>query len=226
MEIDRFLGEVEPPHLPVVRFYTWNGAAISYGLNQNPLKRLKIEKCLMDGIDIVARPTGGREILHGWDLCCSVVWPIDEKRPGIEFKELFNRINGILRQGLIRMGISAEYHSVTKKSGFKDGPCFSQIDRGEIGISGRKIVASAQRIYDKTALQQSSISFKRPSRDIVDYLKTRRESELRDEIVNSVAYLEEVMRETFSVAEIVEVFKGAFETEMGKSGKFDLPEIF
>jgi lipoate-protein ligase A len=226
MEIDRFLGEVQPPRLPVVRFYIWEGAIISYGLNQNPIRRLKIEMCLADGIGIVARPTGGREILHGWDLCCSVIWPIDRKGPAVEFRELFNRINGILGKGLSRMGITAECHSVTKKTVFKDGPCFSQIDRGEISVSGRKIVASAQRIYENTVLQQSSISIKKPARDIVEYLNTRREAELREEIVNSNAYLEEVVQETFSMAEIVEVFKGAFEAEMGKSGKFNLPEIF
>ena len=226
MEIDRFLGEEEPLHLPIVRFYSWKGAAISHGLNQNPAKRLKIEKCLTDGIEIVARPTGGREILHGWDLCCSVVWPIDQKSSTVDFRDLFSRVNGILGKGLCRMGVTVEYHSVTRKSGFKDGPCFSQIDRGEIGISGKKIVASAQRIYEKAVLQQSSISIKKPGRDIVDYLNTGRAAELRSEIVNSNAYLEEAIRETFSIAEIVEVFRGAFESEMGKSGKFNLPEIF
>lgn len=226
MEIDRFLGESEPSASPIVRFYTWNRATISYGLNQNPLKRLRIEKCLRDGIEIVARPTGGREILHGWDLCCSVIRPIDEKRSGVDCKDLFDRTNKVFKQGLNSLGITAEYHSVSGRSGFRGGPCFSQIDRGEISVSGRKIIASAQRIYDRAVLQQSSISIKKPGYDIMDYLQIRKENGIGAEIVNSIAYLRECMRETFSMSEIVEVFREAFETEMGKAGKLNLPRIF
>ena len=226
MEIDRFLGESEPSARPMVRFYTWNRATISYGLNQNLLKRLKIEKCLRDGIEIVARPTGGREILHGWDLCCSVIRPIDEKRSGVDCKDLFDRTNEVFRQGLNYLGITAEHHAVSGRSGFRDGPCFSQIDRGEISVSGRKIIASAQRSYDRTVLQQSSISIEKPDYDIMNYLQIRKKSEVGAGIVNSVAYLGEYVRETFSMSEIVEAFREAFETEMGKAGKLNLPKIF
>lgn len=220
------IGEMEPPSCPIVRFYTWNRATISYGLNQNPLKRLRIEKCLRDGIEIVARPTGGREILHGWDLCCSVIRPIDERRSGVDFKDLFGRTNEVFRQGLNRLGITSEHHSVSRKCGFRNGPCFRQIDRGEISVSGRKIIASAQRIYDRTVLQQSSISIEKPDYDIMDYLQIGKETELKGETVNSVAYLEEYVRETFSMSGIVEVFRYAFEMEMGKAGKLNLPGIF
>ncbi len=225
MEIDRILGESEPPSLPVIRFYTWNRIVISYGLNQNPLRRLKVEKCLQDGIEIVARPTGGREILHGWDLCCSVIQPIEDKRPGVVCRALFDRINGIFTKGLTRLGIKAEYHSIAGKTGIKDGPCFSQIDRGEISVSGRKIIASAQRVFSRTVLQQSSISIDKPAYDIMDYLQTGKEREIGAGIVNSGAYMKEYMRETFSIFGIVDVFKEAFEKEMGKAGNLRFPEI-
>lgn len=225
MEIDRVLGELERPALPVVRFYTWNRPAISYGLNQDPLRRLKIKKCLGDGIEMVARPTGGREILHGWDLCCSVIEPIDGQRSGVDCRVLFDRINGIFIMGLNLLGIEAEYHSVAGKKGIKDGPCFSQVDRGEISVFGRKIIASAQRVFSGTVLQQSSISIDKPAFDIMDYLRIQKKVEIGSEIVNSGAYMREYMRENFSMFGIVDVFKRAFEMEMGKTGDLKLPEI-
>jgi lipoate-protein ligase A len=226
MEIDRLMGEAKPPSSPVVRLFTWNCPTISFGRSQNPVKRLRIQKCLKDGIDIVARPTGGREILHGWDLCCSVIRPKGENRSSVQFSLLFDEVNEILRQSLVRFGIAeAEYHAISKRSGFKDGPCFSQIDRGEISVSGMKIIASAQRVYDGVVLQQSSITLRRPELDIMDYLKIRNGSGEGGDFVNSVACLEDVLDETFSIPRIVEVIKGAFESKMGKSRGLKLPEI-
>jgi lipoate-protein ligase A len=124
------------------------------------------------------------------------------------------------------MGIQAKRHAVSDRSGIKDGPCFSQIDRGEISILGKKIVASAQRIYERSILQQSSISVRKPTYDIADYLRTRLISEMGGRIVNSVAYLEEVLEESFSIPELVEVFRGAFESEIGKSRDIVLAEVY
>jgi lipoate-protein ligase A len=223
MEFDRLYSESETMRAPVVRFYTWNKAAISFGVNQNPLRRLNLNRCLADGLELVARPTGGREILHGWDLCCSVIWPAAGKISGVEFASLFDRINEMLKAGLRLMGIDARRHAVSRKPVFQDGPCFSQIDRGEISAGGKKMIASAQRIYRNSILQQSSISLRRPGRDIADYLQTRHKSEISQRIVNSIAYLEEVLKETISMEEIVEIFKGVFESELGKSGVLPLP---
>jgi lipoate-protein ligase A len=224
METDRILGASRDLTLPVVRFYTWENPTISFGLNQNPCNRLDIKRCLSDGIEVVARPTGGREILHGWDLCCSVIWPVVEKRSAVESRELLDRINGILSRGLIEIGIDARTHSVTKKAGIDNGPCFSQIDRGEISVSGKKIVASAQRIFNRAVLQQSSISVERPDCDLMDYLVMGRDSRMRDRIVNSTAFIEEDLEETLAIPEIVKVLKEAFESELGESALFEMPD--
>lgn len=225
MELDRVLAARENLDTPIIRFYTWENPTISFGLNQNPGKRLKIERCLSDGIDMVARPTGGREILHGWDLCCSVIWPIENRRSAPEFSRLFVRINGILSNGLRKMGINAKTHSVSIKAAIADGPCFSQIDRGEISVEGKKIVASAQRIFDRAVLQQSSISIARPEFDLMDYMSMRGNSDRKISIVNSGAYVEEVLEETFSIPRIVENFETAFRSELGESEFFDFRKV-
>ena len=227
MDIDRLMVAKMDVKAISVRVFTWKKPTISYGLNQNPYRRINIEKCLSDGIELVARPTGGREILHGWDLCLSVILPAQEENPGNEFSRAFDDINRIIQRALTRMGIKdTEYHSVTKKGGIKNGPCFSQIDRGEISVNGKKIVASAQRIFKSAVLQQSSISLKKPDFDITSYLKIHAGLEMSKNFVNSVAYLEDVLDETFSVSGIVEEIKGAFEERLGKSGILKLPNDF
>ena len=130
----------------------------------------------------------------------------------------------MLRTGLEKLGVDASCQTVSRKPVLRDGPCFSQIDRGEISSGGRKLIASAQRIFRNSVLQQSSISLRRPDRDIVEYLKTGSKSEISGRIVNSVAYLEEVLNETFSAPQIVEIYKGVFEAEMGQSGRLRMPE--
>lgn len=225
MELDRILAARGDLDAPIVRFYTWEKPTISFGLNQNPGKRLNIGRCLSDGIDVVARPTGGREILHGWDLCCSVIWPFEKKRSAPEFNRLFVRINGILCDGLRNMGIGAKTHSVSIKAAVANGPCFSQIDRGEISVEGKKIVASAQRIFDRAVLQQSSISIGRPELDLLDYMSMRRASGGKGPNVNSAAYVEEVLEETFSIPRIVENFETVFKTELGESVFFDFGKV-
>jgi lipoate-protein ligase A len=147
-----------------------------------------------------------------------------ENKPAVGFRELFDRINGVLRLGLIKLGIEARTHSVTRKASFGNGPCFSQIDRGEISVSGRKIVASAQRIFDRAVLQQSSISIEKPDYDILDYLLIERGSREKDRVVNPTAYLDEDLEETLTVPEIVKVFKREFESELGESVLLEMPE--
>jgi lipoate-protein ligase A len=225
MELDRILAAGEDLDAPIVRFYTWKKPTISFGLNQNPGKRLKIERCLSDGIEMVARPTGGREILHGWDLCCSVIWPVDKNRSALEFSRLFVRINGILSEGLRNMGIDAKTHSVSIKAVVADGPCFSQIDRGEISVEGKKIVASAQRIFARAVLQQSSISISKPGVDLMDYMLAGQKSNRKGSIVNSAAYAEEVLEETFPIPRIVENFETVFRSELGESVFFEFRKV-
>lgn len=224
METDRIYVASEALQVPIIRFYTWKKATLSLGVNQNPLRRLNLRRCFADSVEIVVRPTGGREILHGWDLCCSVIWPAKEAITRVDFRSLFDRINEILNSGLRRMGIDGRRHKVSRRPIIKDGPCFSQIDRGEISAGGKKIIASAQRIYRNSVLQQSSISLARPDRNIADYLQYGSKSEISEKIVNSAAYLEEILAETSSVRKIVGIFREAFESELGACGVLLPPE--
>ena len=171
MGVDFFLGDIRPPEFPIVRFYTWNCPTISYGCHQKPDRRINMTLCLDNGIPVVARPTGGRELLHGHDLCYSVIWPYHEKISAVEAKGLFAGINDALLLGLKKIGINAEWNEFRNKPRAMDGPCFAQIDSGEISINSKKLIASAQRVFEHAVVQQGSLPLWKPDVELPRYLQ-------------------------------------------------------
>ena len=132
MEIDRYLAQEKSPEIPVVRLFTWRCPTISLGCNQNPAARIDSLLCHRDGIDVVVRPTGGRELVHGHDLCYSVIWPTEGICTGVLAKDMFDRINEALVWILRQFGIEAACSDTGRRRGVSNGPCFAQIDSGEI----------------------------------------------------------------------------------------------
>jgi lipoate-protein ligase A len=215
MEFDRRLGEESPPDLPLVRFYTWDIPTISFGCNQNPARRLDQELCRQEGIPVVKRPTGGRELLHGHDLCYCAAIPIERPVGGVEARRIFAAISATLVEALRAMGIDAQWSAFAARPRLADGPCFTQADSGEITVSGRKLVASAQRVYERCIIQEGSIPLFRPEVDLTRYLKSGDHAVIRRRIDEVAAYLYEVSPETMGIAPPVDNFRKAFERYYG-----------
>src|SRR5580765_181138 len=55
-----------------VRFYAWEPATLSLGVNQ-PLGEIDADECARRGLGLVRRLTGGRAVLHQHELTYSVV---------------------------------------------------------------------------------------------------------------------------------------------------------
>ena len=144
MEADRYFGEEAMLDIPFIRFYTWDRATISYGRNQNPARRIDIDLCASEGIPLVKRPTGGRELLHGHDLCYSVAWPCAAYISAVEAKNYFGFIVDALIRALRELGIDAQWNRFQGRPKIHGVPCFAQVDAGEITVHGKKLVGSAQ----------------------------------------------------------------------------------
>lgn len=152
---------------PTIRTYRWNPPSFSTGYFQKMSQQVDYVKCKAHGIDRVRRLTGGRTVLHGWDLTYSVVASIDHIAPGGVITDAYREISLALVAGLNRMGVKAEYarpqprepggmtQVKTKAKAVK--PCFSSISRFEISCGGKKIVGSAQRVVGRHFLQHGSI---------------------------------------------------------------------
>jgi len=217
MGIDEVLGREYLSTRPFLRLYTWSDPTISVGHNQNPERRVNLDLCGRHGIDVVKRPTGGKELLHGQDLCYSVFWPSFDGATAVDAKRLFDRINEALVRSLANLGIEAEWNQIPAVRGAFPGPCLAQTDRGEITVAGKKLIASAQRIFPGTVLQQGSMSLRPAVIDICEYLTRFDKEETRKQIADNSTCLYALCPETISLGSVVEGFRKGFAESFGIS---------
>ncbi len=142
---------------PVVRFYRWRPACLSFGRNQPARGLYDLDMAARHGVDFVRRLTGGQAVLHDDELTYSVTAPIGTiGRP----RRAYGRINRALVDGLNALGAEAELAAgAGPESGSADwrAPCFRRPAEGEVVVRGRKLVGSAQRTERGVILQHGSV---------------------------------------------------------------------
>jgi lipoyl(octanoyl) transferase len=152
---------------PVLRFYRWAPACLSFGRNQPTRGRYDLAAAAARGISFVRRPTGGQAVLHDDELTYAVVAPVpDIGRP----RDAYRRINQALVAGLRSMGVTATVAGSGQKglTGAAatadrrpatdwDRACFQRPEAGELVVRGRKLVGSAQRLEGRVILQHGSL---------------------------------------------------------------------
>ncbi len=150
-------------HVPVLRFYTWDPAAVSIGRFQKIEEAVNAAACKQRGIDIVRRITGGRAVLHHRELTYSIIARTDDPLFPTNVLGTYKLIAAGLLRGLRNLGIPAEMvsrsnrHASLVKMGAKDPACFSSPSWYEILANSRKIIGSAQRRLSGAFLQHGSI---------------------------------------------------------------------
>lgn len=223
MDVDQLLAMrmAEQGGAPTLRIYGWDPHAISIGYNQHR-HDLDETKCLVQGIDIVRRPTGGRAILHADELTYSVVMYADGK----SISQLYCDISKALVHGLRSMGAGVEYSAVQPDFPYlyrnqKSIPCFASSARYEIQYRGRKLVGSAQRRYASPAgnavvLQHGSILLGPAHRKLSELVQVE-SKELRTSIQRGLEMktieLSSILGRNVSFAEVAVAVKGGFENE-------------
>ncbi|OGC91339.1 MAG: hypothetical protein A2W25_09130 [candidate division Zixibacteria bacterium RBG_16_53_22] len=217
MQIDRILGEESPPDLPFLRFYTWAKPTISIGCNQIIARRINLELCRLDNIPVVKRPTGGRELLHGHDLCYTAAIPLTKRLGAVEARGYFAEISSVLTGALQAMGVKAQWLPFSGRPRLSDGPCFIQADSGEISVAGRKLMASAQRVFEGCLIQQGSMPLFKPKIDLTGYLNCGAGDDIRRRIEEVATNFAEVSPETPTLDDLVSNFRKAFENFYGAS---------
>ena len=138
----------------VLRLYGWSRPTVSFGRNEPASGVYDAGSDAVRGLDFVRRPTGGRAVLHEHELTYAVVVPL---RALGGPREAYRRINEALAAGLSALGVDVE---VTKRGAAHRpdaGPCFQEAAPGEVVMSGRKLVGSAQARVGPALLQHGSI---------------------------------------------------------------------
>lgn len=205
------------------RVYRWKPYAISLGYNQQKLlskQQIDEEKCALDGLDVVQRPTGGRAVLHSEELTYSVVMKSEKS-----VHSLYKDISFVLLEGLKL--IEPNNPELQKLSFTQDNPdlrnlaktgmynlCFNTSIKYEINYNGRKLVGSAQRNFGDVVLQHGSILLGEHHKNIVNYLKledTRMKERLKHEIDKKTACLNGILGREVTYEETAEALIKGFE---------------
>ena len=149
--------------VPVLRFYTWDPAAVSIGRFQKISDAVNADACERRGIDIVRRITGGRAVLHDLDsptvsLRALTIpsFPRMSSAPTNSSPPDFSRASGTSASPP-RWSRVPNRHAALVKKNAKDPACFSSPSWYEILVHGRKIIGSAQRRLSGAFLQHGSI---------------------------------------------------------------------
>lgn len=139
----------------VFRVYTWAAPTLSFGRNQKALGTYIPERARDLGVTVVRRLTGGRALLHHREVTYSVTAPL---APGDSLRESYARINRLLVDGLLRLGVAVDVAMPRERSMAPTAaPCFERPSAGELVVDGRKLVGSAQWRDEGAMLQHGSI---------------------------------------------------------------------
>ena len=151
------------------RFYAWSPPAVSLGRNQNP-QEIDRDRCRTDGVDVVARPTGGRAVFHADELTYSFF-----ATTSLQNEVIYQMVHETIARALSKVGVEAEFCRSqpdfrARYASAESIPCFTASARYELQIDGRKIVGSAQRRNGNVLLQHGSLPLSDRHRQISRYI--------------------------------------------------------
>lgn len=147
-------------------FYIWDYRAISIGKIQRNREAL-IAEARVKGIPIYLRPTGGRAVLHGADICYTFVGALN--RWGANLNESFGNVNSQIVK-LINKKLKIRLSTNSNQSIAMNSNCFSSSVFGEAGIIHNgdfvKLLGAAQAMGRRSFIQQGSLQLNSNSCEI------------------------------------------------------------
>jgi lipoate-protein ligase A len=199
MAVDHFLASTyKKKSMPVIRFYGWQPFCISLGIHQKDQIILH-DRLNKEGYQLVRRPTGGRAILHANELTYSII--VSKKI--IRHSDLYRFFHIIIAQALNSLDFHVSIDTRNKpvpviKNDAMDSLCFNSSAETEIQFSGKKVVGSAQKIYQNTILQHGSIIIDDTHKKIIDFLNILPEKKyrLKKEFNDKTISLKEINQNT------------------------------
>lgn len=173
MAIDRLLVERAVEwQAPVLRFYGWNPWCLSLGRHQSAAE-VDRDALNRKGFDLVRRPTGGSAILHARELTYSFVMP---RQQAMDHHEMYEWLHAHLAAAINEAGYPVELSTASPRGNYLKGnadvfACFNRKAKSEIHYQGKKVVGSAQKIYQQAILQHGSLMIGEEHREILSFLR-------------------------------------------------------
>jgi lipoate-protein ligase A len=152
MAVDEMLLVTSPERgRPVLRFYSWNEPAATFGYFQ---KFHEVEKLTLLR-PLIRRTTGGGIVPHDADWTYSVAFPPGTEWYGLVAIESYRRIHDWVRQAFAKMGVTTELAQESRRA--LPGQCFVGHEQFDVLWQGRKIAGAAQRRTRDGLLIQGSV---------------------------------------------------------------------
>jgi lipoate-protein ligase A len=219
---------------PVLRFYTWEPATLSLGVNQS-LGEVDAEECARRGFGLVRRLTGGRAVLHQHELTYSVVARESDRRVSGGVVESYRKISEALVAGLRSLGAdvalaapdrrlhralaqamrNSDLGELAVDEGSHGAVCFDAASDYELTASGRKLVGSAQARRGGALLQHGSILLDVDWDAWVSVFRYRTEEGRKraaQKLPTRMTSLKKELGRNVSAEEVVHALKQAFES--------------
>lgn len=151
MAVDEAL--LEQAKRPLLRFYRWDHAALSFGYfgKFEDVAEYAAER------DLVRRWTGGGIVFHGEDLTYTVVIPATAEVFAESSTSIYAAIHLALRDALVASGNPAEL--ATAAAPDITEACFAKPVIADVMLDGRKVAGAAHRRTRRGLLHQGSIQF-------------------------------------------------------------------
>ena len=140
---------------PVLRFYTWDPAALSLGYFQ----RLADVPQAQLASRVVRRLTGGGAIHHANELTFSIACSLAHPLFAGAVRGSYERVHGWIVAALARHGVAARLRGSARLESDRPGSgmCFQRSTDLDLAWGGRKGVGSAQRRLGDRVLHHGSI---------------------------------------------------------------------
>jgi len=208
----------------VLRFYSWEPSTVSVGYHQKVPQRFNLAECKGRGIDIVRRPTGGREVLHLGELTYAFsISRVSLRRIEGDFRSSTELLGRVFQRGLELLGVSPERvglgrarKSSTDTHKLRSQPCFASLSQYEVSVDGKKLIGSAQRSLPGGFLQHGSVLLASKGLEIIELLNDAGESRisLREVFRRKTTNLGEVLSRKIEAREVVSVLGEAFSSSL------------
>lgn len=160
MSVDEaLLSGFEEVDLPILRLYRWENA-LSLGRFSQVDKSLDSSKVKEAKLSCVRRMTGGGVLLHGRDLCYTLIVPRTLLRDkGV--KQSYRYLCSFLIHLYKRLGYEASFALENEQRLHRSEVCLAGKEAYDIVIEGKKMGGNAQRYSRCALMQQGSVPVRR-----------------------------------------------------------------
>lgn len=211
------LSECEKSETTIFRTYMWDSPAISLGRLQRAEEILNLKKIQDEGIKVVQRPTGGRQILHGEDISFSLIIPLTHSPFwGNSVTERMKSVSTYISKAFSYLNI--EIHENKKKLSRQSlitahkSPCFLTTTPSELSYRNKKLVGIAQLVHKQGILIQGTIPFTDNHTLLPQYerIPDSQQDWLIDKLKNETSDLRNVLGAVPTYKEICSAFSQSF----------------